>query len=86
MAGYPVQPGHPPAITWEASRRRLRDSGTLSGTAELYDPVGLSKRDYESAQFIALVRVDYGKLACPVGNSMLPWYVVQALLYTTLTG
>jgi hypothetical protein len=33
MAGYPVQRGHPPAITWEAARRRLRDSGTLSGTS-----------------------------------------------------
>ena len=33
MAGYPVQRGHPPAITWEAAHRRLRDSGTLSGTS-----------------------------------------------------
>src|SRR5690348_4615410 len=33
MAGYPVQRGHPPAITWEAARRRARDSGTLSGTS-----------------------------------------------------
>jgi hypothetical protein len=33
MAGYPVQRGHPPAITWEAARRCLRDSGTLSGTS-----------------------------------------------------
>ena len=33
MAGYPVQRGHPPAITWEAARRRVRDSGTLSGTS-----------------------------------------------------
>jgi hypothetical protein len=33
MAGYPVQRGHPPAITREAARRRLRDSGTLSGTS-----------------------------------------------------
>src|SRR5437763_2174756 len=33
MAGYPVQRGHPRAITWEAARRRLRDSGTLSGTS-----------------------------------------------------
>jgi hypothetical protein len=34
MAGYPVQRGHPPAITREAARRRLRDSGTLSGTSD----------------------------------------------------
>jgi len=33
MAGYPVQRGHPPVITREAARRRLRDSGTLSGTS-----------------------------------------------------
>src|SRR5215472_102281 len=33
MAGYPAQRGHPPAITWEAARRRARDSGTLSGTS-----------------------------------------------------
>ena len=33
MAGYPVQGGHPPAITWEGPRRRMRDSGTLSGTS-----------------------------------------------------
>jgi hypothetical protein len=33
MAGYPVQRGHPSAITWEASRRHLRNSGTLSGTS-----------------------------------------------------
>jgi hypothetical protein len=33
MAGYPVQRGHPRAITWEAVRRCLRDSGTLSGTS-----------------------------------------------------
>ena len=32
---YPVQRGHPPAITWEAARRGLRDSGTLSGTCLL---------------------------------------------------
>src|SRR6516225_3247342 len=30
---YPVQRGRPPAITREAARRRLRDSGTLSGTS-----------------------------------------------------
>jgi hypothetical protein len=33
MAGYPVQRGHPSAITLQAARRRLRDSGTLSGTS-----------------------------------------------------
>src|SRR6516162_1898604 len=33
MAGYPVQRGRLPANTWEAARRRLRDSGTLSGTS-----------------------------------------------------
>ena len=33
MAGYPVQRGHPPTITWEAARCRARDSGTLSGTS-----------------------------------------------------
>ena len=33
MAGYPVQRRHPPAITQEAARRRLRDSDTLSGTS-----------------------------------------------------
>jgi hypothetical protein len=33
MAGYPVQRRRPPTITWEAARRRLRDSGTLSGTS-----------------------------------------------------
>jgi hypothetical protein len=33
MAGYPVQRGHPSAITLRAARRRLRHSGTLSGTS-----------------------------------------------------
>jgi hypothetical protein len=33
MAGYPIQRGRPPAITCEAAYRRLRDSGTLSGTS-----------------------------------------------------
>jgi len=33
VVGYPVQRGHPPAITWEVAHRRLRDSGTLSGTS-----------------------------------------------------
>jgi integrase len=33
MAGYPVQRGHPLAITRKAARRRLRDSDTLSGTS-----------------------------------------------------
>jgi hypothetical protein len=33
MAGYPVQRGHPSAITLQAARRRLRNSGTLSGTS-----------------------------------------------------
>ena len=33
MAGYPVQRGHPSAITLQAARRRLRHSGTLSGTS-----------------------------------------------------
>jgi len=33
MAGYPVQRRRPPAITREAARRCLRDSGTLSGTS-----------------------------------------------------
>jgi hypothetical protein len=33
MAGYPVQRRHPPVIMREAARRRMRDSGTLSGTS-----------------------------------------------------
>jgi hypothetical protein len=33
MAGYPVQRGRSPVITREAARRRMRDSGTLSGTS-----------------------------------------------------
>jgi len=40
MAGYPVQRGHPPAITWKAACRRLRDSGTLSGTSLRHEALG----------------------------------------------
>ena len=70
MAGYPVQRGHPPVITWKAARRRLRDSGTLSGTsAEEEQRTGtimpLRERDASTVQAAADAFLSWPRYANP---------------------
>src|SRR6478752_3758182 len=89
MAGYPVQRRRPPAITWEAARRRARDSGTLSGTsAEEEQMTGkimpLRERDTSTIQAAADAFLSSPRYANP--NTRRGYTGVLALLLAGLGG